>query len=277
MAKTVGFYQNFKLDLERLSNALRCIQADPEISHSALAQCMSVNEPVAEGFSAWLRHTGLASISSQKGIPKTRGYQLTSFGELAHQYDPTLADSGTQWLLHYYLVSQRVESSDAWYMLVNKYLPICLNFTEEQFRTYFIDAMSSNTKNRLALTKDPLEALSSYTRPQSLAELHILERQNKNYSVGHPPLPSALIAGYMLLDWWQYHYHQTNTLRFSQLCYEDESLGRVCLVDASQVRRLLMELVGLGFLSFSETQHEPVHRLYQESPSNLLELYYKQR
>ena len=81
MAKTIGFYQNFTLDLQRLSSALRCIQGDPEMGHSALAHCMSVNQPVAEGFSAWLRHTGLTIAAPRIESQKTSNHKLTPFGE----------------------------------------------------------------------------------------------------------------------------------------------------------------------------------------------------
>lgn len=86
MGKTLGFYQNFNLDLHRLSTALRCIQADPEMGQNALAQCMGVNQPVAEGFSAWLRHTGLATIQSNNKSKSTLFYQLSPFGELVSRY-----------------------------------------------------------------------------------------------------------------------------------------------------------------------------------------------
>jgi hypothetical protein len=275
MAKTIGFYQNFNLDLQRLSHALRCIQQDPEMSHAALAQCMSVNQPVAEGFSAWLRHTGLAVVIPRKGQQKAGIHRLTPFGELAYQYDPTLMDIGTQWILHYYLATIREEASDAWYILVNRYLPDHLRFMSEQFQSFFSNSMESGAKNRLALTKDPSTALLTYTRADALGQLHILEKRNKTYTVGQPQYPSILVVGYMLLDWWQYHYNHTDTLRFSQLCDEEESLGRICRTDASRIRRSVAELAGLGYLSFSETQHEPVHRLYRDQPSMLLEHYYK--
>ncbi len=84
MAKALGFYQNFNLDLQRLSSALGCIHNDPEMGHLALARCMSVNEPVAEGFSSWLRHTGLAASLPAKGSQRTTIHQLTTFGKLAH-------------------------------------------------------------------------------------------------------------------------------------------------------------------------------------------------
>jgi hypothetical protein len=273
MAKTLGFYQYFNLDLQRLSSALRCIQQDPEMSHTELARCMSVNRAVAYGFSVWLHHTGLACKGQQKAVK----HRLTAFGELAYQYDPALSDIGTQWILHYYLATKREEASDAWYVLVNEYLPHRLHFTLKQFQTFFSNAIGGEAKNRLALDKDPPAALSTYTRADILGQLHILEKQDKGtYTVGQPLYPSIFIVGYMLLDWWQYHYNQTNTLRFSQLCEEEESLGRLCRADASQIRRSIVELAGLGYLSFSETQHEPVHRLYKDQPGRLLECYYKQ-
>jgi hypothetical protein len=67
LAKIIGFYQNFNLDLQRLSNARHYIQQDPEMSHFALAQYMSVNQPVAEGFSAWLRHSENYCLSGRLG------------------------------------------------------------------------------------------------------------------------------------------------------------------------------------------------------------------
>ena len=258
-------------------SALRCIQGDPEMGHSALAHCMSVNQPVAEGFSAWLRHTGLTIAAPRIESQKTSTHKLTPFGELVYQYDPTLTDRGTQWILHYYLATRRAECSDAWYILINRYLPTSLNFTSDQFQSYFTSTMANSVKNQLALSKDPLAALSTYTRLDALARLHILEKQNKIYTVRQPYLPPVLVIGYMLLDWWQYHYHETNTLRFSQLCHEEESIGRLCLTDAGQVRQWIVALTGLGYLSFSETQHEPVHRLYQNQPNLLLERYYTQR
>src|SRR5260370_31088730 len=122
MAKTLGFYQNFNLDLVRLSKALRCVQSDPEMGHSALALCMSSNQPVAEGFASWLRHTGLVVTAPRTESQKVTGHKLTPFGELVCRYDPALTDRGTQWILHYYLATKRAEISDAWYMLINNYL-----------------------------------------------------------------------------------------------------------------------------------------------------------
>jgi len=271
MGKTMGFYQNFNLDLQRLGRALSCIHADHEMGHAALAQCMGVNQPVAEGFSAWLRHTGLATIQTHNK------YQLTPFGELTSQYDPSLADIGTQWVLHYYLATDNIEKSDAWYILINEFLSSGLTFTSDQFQSYFASIIGNQAKNQSALNKDPQTALSTYVRPQALGRLGILTKSNTSYTVSWPNLPHFLIVGYLLLDWWQYRYNQTNTLRFSQLCQEEGSLGRLCLASNQQVRKFVIELTSLGYLSFSDTQHEPVNRLYSGPPQTLLESYYKKQ
>jgi hypothetical protein len=275
MGKTLGFYQNFNLDLQRLSIALRCIQADPEMGQNALAQCMGFNKPVAEGFSAWLRHTGLAMIQSVNEGKSTSSYKLTPFGELVSQYDPTLANLGTQWVLHYYLATEHAERSDAWYVLINEFLSLGSSFTSDQFQTYFASVKGNEATNRSALKKDPQTALNTYT--QALGRLDILSKKDTTYIVGWPNLPHILVVGYLLLDWWQNRYNQTNTLRFSELCRAEENLGRVCLATDQQVRQFVIELTGLGYLSFSETQHEPVNRLYNEPAHKLLERYYIQQ
>lgn len=277
MAKTIGFYQNFNLDLKRLSTALQCVQAQFELGHDALAQCMGVNRPVAEGFSAWLRHTGLATLNSGEQRQRVLTYGLTPFGQLASKYDPTLTDLGTQWVLHYYLSTEHTERSDAWRVLINEFLSPGLTFTSEQFGSYFASVMGGEVKNRLALSKDPQTALSTYVRPQGLGGLGILLKQKTTLVTGRPNWPHIHVVGYLLFDWWQRRYNQTNTLRFTQLCKEEGSLGRLCQADDQQVRQFVGELTGLGCLSFSETQHEPVNRLYLEPPHILLERYYRQR
>lgn len=276
MAKTIGFYQNFNLNLQRLSTALRCITENPQLRHDDLAKHMGVNRPVAEGFSAWLTHTGLATITaSEKNRPLI--YQLTPFGILTSEQDPFLQDSSTQWLLHYHLATEHTERSEAWFVFMNQFLAAGQKFSSEQFQSYFASVVGITVKNRSALEKDPTSVLYTYTNPESLSRLGLLKKEKTTYIPDSPRLPDIYIIGYMLFDWWKRRYNQTDMLRFSQLCQEEESLGRLCQADARQIKRLVVELANLGYLNFSETQHEPVNRLYHETPNTLLEKYYKQR
>ncbi|WP_334894765.1 DUF4007 family protein [Nostoc sp.] len=261
--------------MKRLSAALQCVETQPELGHDALATCMAVNRPVAEGFSAWLRHTGLATLGEQR--QRGRSYELTPFGKLAFNYDPNLTDLGTQWILHYYLSTKHTECSQAWRVLMNEFLSPGLSFTAEQFTSYFASVMGDEVKNRSALKKDPSTAISTYIRPQGFSKLGILGKEKTTISVASPNFPQILVIGYVLFDWWRRHYNQTNTLSFPQLCKEEGSLGHICQASEPQVRQFVSELTGLGCLSFSQTQHEPVNRLYLEPPHLLLERYYSQR
>lgn len=276
MAKTIGFYQNFNLTLQRLSNALRCIQAHSQLSHIDLAECMSVNRPIGESFSAWLTHTGLATTQTG-GKGEALTYELTPFGQLAIQYDPFFNDLGTQWLIHYFLTTEHGERSEAWLVFINQFLTPGQRFTSDQFQTYFADVTGQHAQNRSALEKDPQSVLYTYTNSQSLGQLGLLRKEKQDYTSSSPFLPHILVIGYVLLDWWQRRYDQTDTLRFSQLCHEEGSLGRVYQADAGQVKQFVSELTNMGYINFAETQHEPVNRLSRQPPHTLLEKYYRQR
>jgi predicted transcriptional regulator len=275
VAKTLGFYANFSLERQRLSAALRCIRNNPEQTYASLAEGMGVNTPVAEGYFGWLRHTGLI-VEISKRLKKTV-YELTPFGLQASGHDPMLSDVGTQWLLHYYLATDHAERSDAWWVLANRFLRPGLTFTSAEFQTYFESLMGSEAMNQKALRKDPGCALNGYIREPALGRLCFLAKEGETFALGRFQPPHPLIAGYVLLDWWQRCFGQTNTVRFSQLVTEDGSLGRVFQFDAPTIRQMINALTGMGYLNFAESQFEPVNRLFTGAPSNLLKQYYEQR
>lgn len=276
MAKTIGFFQNFNLVLDRLSSALRCVEKNPKATYDILAQYMGVNIPVAEGYSAWIRHTGLVEATRGEERQYLR-YSLTPWGRLVLGYDPTFNDLGTQWLLHYYLATEHAERSDAWAFLINDFISPGLSFTAEQFEHYFADKLGGVVANRSALKKDPQAALNTYVQANALGKLGILTRYTTTYAVGQPAPPHTLIAGYVLFDRWQRSHPDTDTLRFSLICQEPGNIRRIFIAEPTQIRLVLADLVGRGYLTFAETQHEPVNRLYHGEPAALLERYYQQR
>ncbi len=192
--------------------------------------------------------------------------------------DPDLQDSGTQWLLHYYLCTDHEERSEAWHLLFNQFLTPGQVFTVGQFQNVFANAVAGQATNQKALAEDPKTAIATYVRPQALGSLGLLSKLEDGSYIAQPSSqPDALIAGYMLLDWWDRRYPHFGTLRFTQLWEEEESLGRLLVASPAQVHSLVRELTGLGYLNYAETQHEPVNRLYSQPPHTLLERYYQER
>jgi hypothetical protein len=277
LAKTLGFYQNIGLDLHRLSMALECVQKTPTINYADLAKYMGMNKPVAESYSAWLRHTGLVVACSNRIPGRSLTYQLTPFGEMVVKYDPKLADLGTQWVLHYYLAVAHEEISEAWRVLINHFISPGLSFTLKQFQSYFSVIIGKEATNKKALERDPEAALSTYTQTKALGKLGILRKTNGTYIVGQPVVPNTLVVGYILFDHWERTSPNIGTWRFSQICQEEGNVGRIFLAQQTQVRQMLADLAGRGYATFAETQHEPVNRLYQGPVALLLERYYCQR
>lgn len=275
MARNLGFHRGFNLTLERLSSALHCIGQNSTATHEQLGICMGVNTPVSKGFVAWLLHTGLITVQPSTNLGKS-SYQYTDVGKLVQQYDPNLSNIGTQWILHYFLASEHSERSDAWYLFINQFLLPGQFFTSRQFKDYFANMMGASAENQKALAQDPTYALYTYTRIESLGRLGIIREQPDGYTCVRPSQPHSFVVAFVLLDWWKCHYDQTDTLRISQLCQEPGSIGRIFQANAQQVKQIVADLSQLGLLSFAETQHEPVNRLYREPPHTLLEMYYRQ-
>ena len=274
MAK-FGFFKSKNLWLPRLSGALRCVEENPTSSQKDLARCMGVNQPVAASFSNWLRHTGLVTVERKKGS-SSLSYELTPVGALIAEHDPQMVDLGTQWLLHYYLATEHEQRSDAWYTLFNHFLSPSMSFTGKAYQLYFRQLREQEHNNYNGFESDAQAALYTYyNREKSLGGLELLSKDKKGYTAGNPHYPDILVIGFMLFDWWKRHYDYSNTLRFSQLCEGEGSLGRLCVATRSQIRRFVVELTGLGYLTFSDTQHEPVNRLYNDEPHRLLERYYE--
>lgn len=275
MARTIGFHGYFAFDRSRLSMALSCVLRGAELTYGGLGACMGVNEPLGRAFINWLRHTYL--IAPQETEKKGQA-GVTDFADLVWRHDPDLQDPGTLWLLHYYLCTDHAERSEAWHHLFNHFLNPGLHFTQGQFQGAFAEAVGEQVSNQKALTEDPRQALATYTNADALGSLGLLHKQkDRSLAVGSPPPPPTLIAGYMLFDWWTRRYPHTNTLRFSQLWQEEESLGRLLVASPAQVQRLVQALTGAGYLTYAETQHEPVNRLLDRPALALLERYYRER
>src|SRR5579859_3680988 len=102
--RDIRFNQGFALNRERLGAMLRCIGAGQATSDESVGTFMGVNPHMVEGYRGWLCKTGLGSATSTT-------YTLSPLGKILLRYDPELSLSSTQWLLHFFLVSQQDRKS----------------------------------------------------------------------------------------------------------------------------------------------------------------------
>lgn len=272
MTITAIFYHTFQLELSRLSRGLDCVSGGGITITQSLAECMGVNLPVARGYRNWLKHTGLAQELEDS-------LRLTDIGSILAKHDLQLRDTNSLWILHYYLCIDHRERSEAWYRLMNEYLTPNKRFTISDYKVYFEHRVSHLITNKRALKDDPMVAIRTYTREQGLGTLNIVEAHNKDSHVisRYPKYPNPQIIGYMLMDWWERHYPHDQTLTLSQLHEEPESIGRLLVATVNHVKQWIQTLSGYGLVAFSDSQHQPVTRLYFDSPKQLLEQYYERR
>lgn len=271
MGNTIVFYKGFPLDRALLGRMVRCVAEDQAGSPTEIGMYLGVNTPKAQSnaFPRWLVHTGLGTFRQST-------YSLTPFGTQVAQFDPLLMRQGTQWLLHYYLAIEHEVRSEVWYRFINEFASPGRQFTEEELSTYVTRALSHAQPNRDGIPKDTKELLKLYTQSKGLQAIHLLVAEQTGYRIQPQERPDILIVGYALLDFWARRYPHIDTLRFSQLCELPESIGRVFVADRVEVRTWIAGLASMGYLSFAESQHEPVNRLFKDSPTQLLKEYYAQ-
>jgi hypothetical protein len=265
-----AFFQKFSLRRDRLAGILRAVAANPYASSIEIGTEMGVNPYMVEGFEGWLYKTGLATKTG-------RQYVLSSFGIQASTYDPTLTDPGTLWLLHFYLTTHHAERAEVWYRFFNEYASPYQTFTRDEWLSAITRMIADVPKNKAGLVKDPTELLNTYTRPEALGDLGLIQKIGKDsYGLGgtNPPL---LVAAFMLFDTWERRFSHADTVRLSQICQESEFIGKVCVADRERVHTILNQLQSLGLLVLADTQHEPVTRRFREPLNDLLEQYYGQR
>jgi hypothetical protein len=223
---------------------------------------------MVEGIRGWLCKTGLGNGTS-------KNYTLSPFGTLVAEYDPDLQQAGTQWLLHYYLVSQHEERAEVWYRCFNEFLSPRRSFSADELQGYTERILEQTPKNKDGVAKDTKELIKTYTQPAALGALGIVAKQGKAaLSVAAPNEPDPLIVGYILFDGWMRRFGEVDTIRLSQIVNEPESIGKIFTADHDQVRQYIGALQRLGLVNYADTQHEPVTRRFQDDPLRLLERYY---
>lgn len=268
--RSFSFYKKFSLKRDRLASMLRSVSENASASDDEVGAAMGVNPYMIESVRGWLCKTNLA-------VKEAGSYTVSPFGLLVAQYDPHLEDSGTLWLLHFYLATEHAEKAEVWYQFFNTFASPHRTFTRDEWYIAIARSLDSVPSNKAGLSEDPNEVLKTYTAFDALGSLGLMTKTDaQTYRCGDVS-PPPLIAAYMLLDTWGRYFPHVDTIRVSQVCQEPEMLGKLCIADRTATQRMLNQIQSLGIVVTADTQHEPVTRRYREAPINLVEQYYTQR
>lgn len=269
MGALAGFAQKFPLKRERLRLVLDAIDQNPNATFQEIAEHGGFNKPVAEGFIGWARHTGLICQNEH-------GHELTGVGQFIYAHDPLLVDINTLWLLHYHLCIEHKERSEAWYLFANKYAYPGLETTTEDFRVFFQQSTLDKSISKSAVENDPVLLMNCYFSQDALGQLGILRSldSKSHYEIWKPLSPDISIRAFALFDFWQRQRNTTNTIPLDQLVTTAGGLGKVFFMSLEEVMATVFALASMGHLTYSDTQHKPVNRLFEGRPEEFLKTYY---
>ncbi|NCC32355.1 MAG: DUF4007 family protein [Chloroflexia bacterium] len=266
--RSIKFHQRFKPDRARLAAVMRCMAEHQVVSKKMVATYIGAGEPAAEGSIGWLFKTGL-------GETKQKGYGLTQLGALIAAHDPELAQQGTLWLMHYYLVTDQNERAEVWYRAFNEFLSPGMRFLRASLQTYVERSLESSPTNKSGVDDDCQQFVKGYVDPAALGKLDLIrEVEPQTYEVSLNRLPECHIFAFALFNAWERRFPHTDTLRISQICEEAELPGRVFAAQRDQIVALLQMLQSLGLVTIIDSQHEPVTRRYRDEPIQLLKTFY---
>lgn len=267
--RSLRFNQGFSLDRTLIKGMLQYVASGKPASDEAIGAYIGVNPYKVEGLRGWFCKIGLGTGTSKQ-------YNLSAFGRIVAAHDPDLVRPGTLWLIHYFLASEQAERSEVWYHCFNGFVYPGMSFLREGLRDFVERNLPESPTNKAGIENDTKELVKTYNQLSALGGLGLITRQaDKTLVAGMHTPPEPMIVAYVLFDMWQRRYNMTNTLRLSQLGVEPETPGRIFIATPLQVREFALRLQAHGLLSYADTQHEPVTRLFRDDPITLLEQYYQ--
>ncbi|NTW00731.1 MAG: DUF4007 family protein [Oscillochloris sp.] len=265
----LSFNQKFPLERDLIKGMLQFTATGEPTSNEAVGAYLGINPYKVSGLRGWFCKLGLGSTTAKQ-------YDLSLFGTLVRTHDPDLAQSGTLWLLHYFLSSEHEERSEVWYQCFNTFLQPGMRFSRDELQSHIERNLPESPSNKAGVEKDTQELIKTYRQDTALGGIKLITPQaDKKLVASMHTAPDLMIVAYVLFDMWRRRYNDTNTLRLSQLVSEPETPGRIFVATSAQVRDLILHLQAQGLLAYADTQHEPVTRRFQDDPIVLLEQYYQ--
>ena len=202
--KKIGtaFHEQFKLNRAGISQILQfLIQVDgnlKSIDNDSIKAATGLGRNQVISCSNYLRGAGMVDSEDN----------LTEFGRICYENDPTFARLETQWLIHYNFSIQHGRGPVYWNYLVTSQLGKSGEISKNEIATLIQEFLVGQGQSALAKeTYDKAASvfLNSYADKEGLGSLHFLEAQGSGtglYKAQSPqPLPAAAFAC-ILADYW---------------------------------------------------------------------------
>jgi len=268
-----GGHETFVLRYPWLKKAVEAVGTNASIFGSATAM---VELGVGKNMVRSIRFWGLSSGVLEE-VPKTRGVELkvSDFGRVLFAdegLDPFLEDPASLWLLHWKIANSERRAT-TWCWAFNGYSSLQLTrndlvtFLNDELNRRNLDPPSSDTLRRdvdcfvrtYTSSRRVKQTVLEDSLDSPLVELGIIrgDAESETFKFQRGPkssLPDSIFL-FALLDFWQTHSKQRETLAFSEVAYGFGSPGMIFRLDEDSLTVLLerLELMTKGKLVYGET------------------------
>ena len=204
-------------------------------------------------------------------------HQFTEFGWYAFGNDQELQQSGTEWLMHYFLSAPHGPGPAFWHELVVTRFRSGDEFTTDEIAAQIGEFVATQEGKQLAARSARSTAtvfLGTYTKEEGLGRLGILRLVgNQRYRVQEPDPPPTWAFGYALLDYWRTQFGNLLTINLDTL-YGERGLTTLFLCGAGRLNMMLRAMQEEGYVDiYRVAPPYQVVLLRQESESLLQKLY----
>jgi len=252
---TNGYRPHFD-QISRIQNYLLSADEDKRIPRSDIVNSLGIPNKQVEN---------LTSMMTGFGLVLPRITKLTQFGKSVSRSDSYFERLETLWIIHF-TVSSNPEWV-VWQRIINSVMPSQDQFEVDQISKKYFDDLSIHFSARSIEKKLPKEVgavLAAYTRSE-LSRLEILsEKETGKYQKTTPVDVPPLAFLYCILLFRERFSPGSSALSVQNLCYAENSPGRVCFLDEFQVRRLLESLHDAGQIRLEQFANLDQVRLANE-------------
>jgi hypothetical protein len=191
----------------------------------------------------------LTSMMTGFGLVLPRVTLLTPFGKAVIQFDPYFDMLETLWMIHY-MVSSNPEHV-VWHRIINTVLPSQDKFSVNQVANHYFSDLAIHFSEKTFTAKLPKEVgavFAAYTRSE-LSHLEILAAEGTGYFIKSNPVEVPNLAFLFCLGYFrEQHYPGSSALSIDEVCWAENSPGKVLFLSEFQVRSQLENLHNAGLV-----------------------------
>lgn len=187
-----------------------------------------------------------AGLLTKKNLP-------TMLGRYVGNHDPMIDHAGTQWLMHYGLSAEHGAGPVFWHEIVTSTF-----LSGDTITKAAVAQLVSGIHERIegqaikaAFAGEVAGAfLGTYTKPEGLGGLGILEKSGDDYVVLDPESPPVWAVAYALLDYWEARFGDQVTAGLNEL-YGEKGLTGLFMISRGRLNAMLDELQAEGMLELN--------------------------